>query len=88
MARQGAVPPPWHTTPRPARSCGVQRRSGYLTSLAVSPDGRSLFVAGSVTGTSSEDHLTVAYNAATGAQRWVSRYNAPPACRTEPPGWR
>ncbi len=47
-------------------------------SLAVSPDGATVFVTGTSTGaTSGRDYATIAYNAATGARRWVSRYSAP-----------
>jgi len=46
--------------------------------LAVSPDGRTVYVTGKSTGrTSNLDYATVAYKTATGAQRWVSRYNDP-----------
>ena len=47
-------------------------------SVAVSPDGKTVFVTGYSIGTTSfEDYATVGYNAATGAQMWVSRYNGP-----------
>jgi putative pyrroloquinoline-quinone binding quinoprotein len=43
-----------------------------------SPDGTVVFLAGQSTGsTSSFDYGTVAFNAATGAQRWVKLYNGP-----------
>jgi DNA-binding beta-propeller fold protein YncE len=46
--------------------------------VAVSPDGGTVYVTGFSDGvTSAEDYLTVAYNAVTGAQRWVRRYNGP-----------
>jgi DNA-binding beta-propeller fold protein YncE len=45
------------------------------TSVAVSPDGTTVYVTGtSQQGTTGYDYATVAYNAATGAQRWVDRY--------------
>jgi WD40 repeat protein len=53
---------------------------GQAYSVAVSPSGATVFVTG-YTDTSSTsagyDYATVAYNAATGAQRWVARYNGP-----------
>ena len=50
-------------------------------SLAVSPNGKTVFVTGSsYTGSASDyDYATLAYNAATGAQVWVKRYSGPVA---------
>ena len=46
--------------------------------MAVSPTGGSVFVTGTSDRVSSgPDYATVAYNAATGAQQWVKRYNGP-----------
>jgi len=48
------------------------------TALAVSPDGSKVFVTGYSYGSgSSYDYATVAYEATTGAQLWVARYNGP-----------
>jgi hypothetical protein len=47
-------------------------------SVTVGPRGRTVYVTGLSAGvTSVSDFATVAYNAATGATRWVSRYNGP-----------
>src|SRR5512146_992464 len=47
-------------------------------SVAVSPSGGMVFVTGTSPGVhSGSDYATVAYNAATGAQRWVRRYHGP-----------
>ena len=46
--------------------------------LGVSPDGAKVFVTGWSDGvTSSFDYATVAYDASTGGELWVSRYNGP-----------
>src|SRR5215475_9415237 len=52
---------------------------GFARSLAVSPTGRTVFVTGddSFADERSDDYITVAYNAATGAQLWAKRYNGP-----------
>jgi DNA-binding beta-propeller fold protein YncE len=50
------------------------------TSLAVSPDGRTVFVTGSSggpTANSNEAFATIAYSAATGAWQWGKRYGGP-----------
>ncbi|HKR70489.1 MAG TPA: hypothetical protein VJT16_16745 [Streptosporangiaceae bacterium] len=44
--------------------------------IAVSPDSRTVYVTGTSKGrTSGNDFATAAYNASTGATRWVSRFN-------------
>jgi DNA-binding beta-propeller fold protein YncE len=45
--------------------------------LGVSPDGTLVFVTGESPGGYGNDFATVAYDAGTGAQAWVSRYNDP-----------
>jgi DNA-binding beta-propeller fold protein YncE len=47
-------------------------------SVAISPDGRTVFVTGT-TGTEgiNEDWATIAYQAATGARLWTARYDGP-----------
>ena len=46
-------------------------------SLAVSPDGKTVYVTGASAGKSGFEYATVAYRATTGAQLWVARYGAP-----------
>jgi sugar lactone lactonase YvrE len=46
--------------------------------IGVSPDGSSVFVTGSSSGSSGRsDYATVAYEASTGTTQWVKRYNGP-----------
>ena len=46
----------------------------------VSPDGRTLYVTGATTGTDTgNDAVTIAYDTATGRQKWASRYTGPDA---------
>ena len=56
-------------------------RSGLdlANAMAVSPDGSRVYVTGSSHGTktSNSDYATVAYDAASGRQVWVARYNGP-----------
>jgi putative pyrroloquinoline-quinone binding quinoprotein len=50
---------------------------GAAYSVAVSPGGDKVFVTGqSYAAASASDYATIAYNAATGAQLWVKRYNS------------
>jgi WD40 repeat protein len=52
--------------------------------LGVSPDGSAVFVTGGSAGsTSGVDYATVAYDASSGAELWVTRYNGP-ADRSDP----
>jgi hypothetical protein len=51
--------------------------NNFAVDLVVSHDGAAVFVAGSSSGTTGFDFATVAYNAATGAQLWVKRYDGP-----------
>ncbi len=44
-------------------------------SLAVSPGGRTVYVTGYSGMQGRYDYVTIAYNALTGARRWLSRYN-------------
>jgi outer membrane protein assembly factor BamB len=46
-------------------------------SVTVSPAGTTVFVTGQSEGANGMGFATVAYNAATGAQRWVQRYSGP-----------
>jgi hypothetical protein len=59
-----------------SRYNGPANGADEAQSVAVSPSGRMVFVTGYSLGASSQqDFATVAYNAVTGAQMWVKRYN-------------
>jgi DNA-binding beta-propeller fold protein YncE len=53
----------------------------FATSLAVSPDGGTVYVTGvsggENGGVASYDYATIAYNAASGTLLWIARYNGP-----------
>ena len=60
----------------PAHGEDESNDEGY--SIAVSPDGQTIFVTGSSGGIRSDaDYATIAYNAANGTELWVQRYNGP-----------
>ena len=55
---------------------GPGGNSDIANAVAVSPNGSTVFVTGASPGaTSAADYATIAYNASTGAQEWVKRYN-------------
>jgi WD40 repeat protein len=56
---------------------GPGNNDDRANSVAVSPAGGTVYVTGDSWGLSAFDYATVAYNAATGAQVWVKRYNGP-----------
>jgi DNA-binding beta-propeller fold protein YncE len=61
-----------------SRYNGPGSRGDSSQSMAISSSGRTLYVTGGSRGIgSNNDFATVAYDAATGAQLWVSRYNGP-----------
>jgi WD40 repeat protein len=61
-----------------SRYNGPGNRLDQAQSVAVGPSGGMVFVTGISTGTASgRDYATAAYNTATGARLWVSRYNGP-----------
>ena len=57
---------------------GPENLGNVANALGVSPDGSRVFVTGESIGSGSDsDYATVAYDAATGTQLWVTRYNGP-----------
>jgi len=70
--------------PAPGSQLWASRLSGPRnvldcpSSLAVSPDGKTVFVATTnLAAASGDDYATVAYNTATSARLWTLRYNGP-----------
>jgi WD40 repeat protein len=72
----GVVGPAAGAAPKPSGSLWVSRykgpSGGSARAIVVSPDGQRVFVTGA-----SDAFGTVAYDSATGARRWVARYNGP-----------
>jgi PQQ-like domain len=61
-----------------ARYSNKSNSTDIANAIGVSPDGTSVFVTGLSTGSGAlNDYATVAYDATTGAQRWVARYDGP-----------
>jgi len=61
-----------------SRYNGPANGKDVARAVAASPGGGTVYVTGDSPGSqSSYDYATVAYNAATGARLWVSRYNGP-----------
>jgi len=55
---------------------GPKNDADIARALGVSPDGTTVFVTGSTNGIyDSADYATIAYDAATGAKRWIARYD-------------
>jgi hypothetical protein len=61
-----------------ARYNGPGNGTDTAHAVIAGPGGRTVYVTGGSTGaTSGSDYATVAYNAVTGARRWVGRYDGP-----------
>ena len=62
---------------------GTGHNRDHVSALTVSPDGSTVFVTGSsnppmiYADDDEPDYVTIAYDARTGAQRWIQRYNGP-----------
>jgi DNA-binding beta-propeller fold protein YncE len=61
-----------------ARYNGPGNGEDVANAVRVSPDGKTVLATGSSYGTTTgSDYATIAYNAANGKQRWISRYSSP-----------
>lgn len=54
------------------------------SAMRVSPDGSQVFVTGHSVGNDSQEYATIAYDALTGNEQWVSRYRGPVGGTNEP----
>src|SRR5947207_1760071 len=77
VARAENASPPRLATLWFARNNGPGRNVDEPYAVGVSPDGSTVYVTGSSLGGSGtyDDYATMAYDAATGSERWVSRFN-------------
>src|ERR1041385_6497613 len=65
------------TMPPPAVPCGRSAIRSEPESLAISPDGSTLFVAGTSLGVGGKkNNVLLAYDAATGSPLWSKRYRS------------
>jgi hypothetical protein len=80
VAHPGQGPMLWTS-----RSNGPGNLGDQASSVAVSPDGKTVVVTGLSTGASGrKDYATIAYSAATGARLWVRRYGGPGGAQANP----
>ncbi|WP_084734614.1 S8 family serine peptidase [Actinophytocola xinjiangensis] len=62
-----------------ARYDGPGRGADYAFGLDLAPDGSTVYVTGRSEGVVDDDYATIAYDTATGEQRWLRRYDGPAA---------
>jgi outer membrane protein assembly factor BamB len=69
-----------------SRYNGPANSNDRANMVIAAPGGRTVYVTGASGRNAAGDFATVAYNAATGARRWVSRYKRPARCSRCPAG--